>query len=69
MWALASNALDSLSQDGVVNFTLSSTYGDIWYTDGVLTADIVPNPVPVPGAVLLGMLGLSVVGVKLRKHA
>lgn len=24
---------------------------------------------PVPGAVLLGMLGLSVVGVKLRKHA
>ena len=25
--------------------------------------------VPVPGAVLLGMLGLSVVGVKLRKHA
>jgi len=26
-------------------------------------------PVPVPGAVLLGMLGLSVVGVKLRKHA
>ncbi len=27
------------------------------------------NPVPVPGAVLLGMLGLSVVGVKLRKYA
>ena len=26
-------------------------------------------PVPVPGAVLLGMLGLSVVGVKLRKRA
>jgi hypothetical protein len=26
-------------------------------------------PVPVPGAVLLGMIGLSVVGVKLRKHA
>jgi hypothetical protein len=25
--------------------------------------------VPVPGAILLGMLGLSVVGVKLRKHA
>jgi len=28
-----------------------------------------PCPVPVPGAVLLGMLGLSVVGVKLRKRA
>ena len=26
-------------------------------------------PVPVPGAFLLGMLGLSVAGVKLRKHA
>ena len=25
--------------------------------------------VPVPGAVLLGMIGLSVAGVKLRKHA
>ncbi|MBW2596394.1 MAG: hypothetical protein JRC93_10545 [Deltaproteobacteria bacterium] len=30
---------------------------------------VVTNPVPVPGAVLLGMLGLSVAGVKLRKHA
>jgi hypothetical protein len=27
------------------------------------------NPVPVPGAFLLGMLGLSLAGVKLRKHA
>ena len=27
------------------------------------------NPVPVPGAILLGMLGLSVAGVKLRKRA
>ena len=25
--------------------------------------------VPVPGAVLLGMIGLSIAGVKLRKHA
>ena len=29
----------------------------------------VTNYVPVPGAFLLGMLGLSVAGVKLRKHA
>ncbi len=29
----------------------------------------VVTQVPVPGAVLLGMLGLSVAGVKLRKHA
>jgi len=27
------------------------------------------TPVPVPGAILLGMLGLSAVGIKLRKHA
>jgi len=27
------------------------------------------SPVPVPGAVLLGLLGLSVAGMKLRKHA
>ncbi len=25
--------------------------------------------VPLPGAVLLGMIGLSIAGVKLRKHA
>ena len=31
--------------------------------------DAVAGVVPVPGAVLLGMLGLSVAGVKLRKHA
>ncbi len=30
---------------------------------------IVEYPVPVPGAFLLGMIGLSVAGVKLRKHA
>ena len=27
------------------------------------------NPVPVPGAVLLGMIGLSIAGLKLRKYA
>lgn len=27
------------------------------------------NPIPVPGAVLLGMLGLSIAGIKLRKYA
>lgn len=36
---------------------------------GVLSVPGAGPVVPVPGAVLLGMLGLSVVGVKLRKHA
>ncbi len=31
--------------------------------------NLMVTPVPVPGAVLLGMLGLSVAGVKLRKRA
>jgi len=55
---------------------------DIWIDVAVLgnsvTFDLFTNSsmdearivtVPVPGAILLGMLGLSVVGVKLRKHA
>ncbi len=62
---LGANALDSLSQDGIVNFTLTPLQGDIYYTSGTMTAEIVP----VPGAVLLGMLGLGVAGIKLRKHA
>ena len=38
------------------------------YNDMVLMMESI-NPVPVPGAVLLGMLGLSAVGMKLRKYA
>ena len=34
-----------------------------------IALDLGINVVPVPGAVLLGILGLSVAGVKLRKHA
>jgi len=33
------------------------------------TTNIELAPVPVPGAVLLGLLGLSAAGIKLRKHA
>jgi len=44
------------------------------YLDGVTIAldngdSATMNLVPVPGAVLLGMLGLSAAGMKLRKHA
>jgi len=45
-----------------------------WQGDGTWNSDYTvtltgAEYVPVPGAVLLGMLGLSVVGVKLRKRA
>ncbi len=42
--------------------------GDRDYSDFVVMMESV-TPVPVPGAVLLGMLGLSAAGIKLRKYA
>ena len=45
-------------------FGLNNGYG--WYNNvGELSVTVVP----VPGAILLGMLGLGVAGVKLRKHS
>ena len=37
--------------------------------DGLTSFDATSTVVPVPGAVLLGMLGLGAVGIKLRKYA
>lgn len=67
--SLGSTALASLSNNGILDFTLTGVVGDLNYLGGELTVDITPNPTPAPGAVLLGMIGLSAVGVKLRKHA
>ena len=39
------------------------------YEGGYLADSTQFTVVPVPGAVLLGILGLSVAGIKLRKHA
>jgi hypothetical protein len=47
---------------------LYGTTSDWDYTDFVVMVESV-IPVPVPAAVLLGILGLGVVGLKLRKHA
>jgi hypothetical protein len=47
------------------------TYGwhiDHDFTDFVVLVESI-SPIPVPGALLLGMLGLGAVGIKLRKHA
>ena len=62
---------DTLDKYGV---TLS---GGRWYLDNFYNTNLVNyiwdiqalKLVPVPGAVLLGLLGLSVAGIKLRKHA
>ena len=46
-----------------------------WFGDGAWTSDVLAagsvdaHVVPVPAAFLLGMLGMSVAGLKLRKHA
>jgi hypothetical protein len=47
-------------------FTFEISYFGFSGNDVVLT---VTEAVPAPGAILLGILGLSVAGVKLRKYA
>jgi len=54
-----SDPLNPLSQ-------FSSPEGD---ENNTLLWGRITEPIPVPGALLLGMIGLSVAGVKLRKHA
>jgi len=59
-WTPQDEVQISISLDGMTMHLAASN---------VLDNVRVVEMVPVPGAVLLGMLGLSVVGVKLRKHA
>lgn len=55
---------------GYENIQLQYPYFSMSFTDvGEGNYEVEMTPVPVPGAVLLGMLGLSVAGVKLRKYA
>jgi len=79
-WRTHNTAEDSngngwLSDDISGVFNLGGSYQYIWlkawgaspYNEPEI--DAVCEVVPVPGAVLLGIIGLSVAGVKLRKHA
>jgi hypothetical protein len=56
------------SNEFILGFEDQLGLGDFDYQDLVVMVESVV-PVPVPGAVLLGMLGLGAVGIKLRKHA
>lgn len=52
------------------NWHYVDAYGnDAWGNPGYIEGTLEATAVPVPGAVLLGILGLGAAGLKLRKHA
>ena len=60
--------------DDIYQYDISSGYARTDFALNFISAnagrgDLATITVPVPGAILLGMIGLSVVGVKLRKRA
>jgi hypothetical protein len=71
--ALGSTTGEWLANEYILAFedlygSLSGSTSDWDYTDFVVMVESV-TPVPVPGAVLLGILGLSAAGIKLRRFA
>jgi len=66
---LGADALADLSDDGIVDFSLTATSGDLNYMGGELTVNIAPNPVPVPSAILLGSMGCGLVGWMKRRRS
>jgi len=60
VWSTAAQGFDSVQIRETTGGIGNELFGEFY---------VGSEPVPVPGAVLLGMLGLSVVGVKLRKRA
>jgi hypothetical protein len=62
----------SLLSDGKLIVVVEATEGDFWFEKGLLTVNtrIDGTPVvPVPAAVLLGLLGMGAAGLKLRRFA
>ena len=79
MYAYQGNDVDTVQLPGLLPGTWTDNEfilafedlyggGDNDFSDFVLMVESV-EPVPVPGAVLLGMLGLGAVGIRLRKFA
>lgn len=64
-------APDDLYADTYTAYGFNWVFGDTQdnYTDSYLVRDPTLVAVPIPGAVLLGILGLGAVGIKLRKFA
>lgn len=61
--------LDGVEVKGTLTYSSNGMMD--WTDDATIcssTLTVVGSPVPVPGAVLLGMLGLSVAGARLRKN-
>ena len=63
---LADGLLDVKVKTG---YFMTGVHEDFEWLHSTLSGEFEAVPVPVPGAVLLGMLGLSVAGGKLRKRA
>jgi hypothetical protein len=67
------SAADPISKVSLIYFATANTYGNISGTvhssATVWFDNVNVSPVPAPGAIILGMLGLSAVGIKLRKFA
>ncbi len=73
-YELGAEQLQSLSDDGVLNFSLTATAGDLIYVGGSLTVEINENPVqetthtPEPTAMILFGFGLLSLAGAARKR-